>query len=235
VCGGYELVRIKGGVYSMGSTDSEEGRWNDEGPTHEVRIHDFYIGRYPVTNEEYARFLQENPDVKEPEFWADRRFNQPRQPVVGVSWDDAQQYARWAVLRLPTEAEWEYACRAGTSTRYYAGDTEEDLARAGSYGKNSGGQSHPVGEKEPNQYGLYDMHGNVWEWVEDDWHFNYNGAPNDGNAWIDKPRGANRVIRGGGWRVVARLCRSAVRISSLPGARGDGLGFRLSRSVSLGT
>jgi formylglycine-generating enzyme required for sulfatase activity len=157
------------------------------------------MGRYPVTNEEYGRFMKEESDIPEPEFWADRKFNQPRQPVVGVSWKDAQRYAKWAGLRLPTEAEWEYACRAGTDTRYYTGDKEKDLDRAGWYWEISDEQTHPFGEKEPNTFGLYDMHGNVLEWVEDDWHGSYNSAPEDGSAWIDEPRGAFRVFRGGGW------------------------------------
>jgi formylglycine-generating enzyme required for sulfatase activity len=181
-----------------------------------------------VTNENYARFLEKNPDIHEPEYWADRRYNQPRQAVVGVSWNDAKRYAEWAGLRLPTEAEWEYACRAGTGTRFYTGDKEEDLDKAGWYHKNSGGQLHPVGEKVPNTFGLYDMHGNVWEWVEDDWHSNYDNAPNDGRAWVNKPRGARRVIRGGSWYYFARYCRS-------PDNRLYFLGFRLSRSVSLGS
>jgi formylglycine-generating enzyme required for sulfatase activity len=232
--GGYELVKIPGGVFSMGSPESEEGRWDDEGPVHEVQVPDFYMGRYPVTNEEYGRFLTENPDVQEPEYWADRQFNQPRQPVVGVSWEDARRYAEWAGLRLPSEAEWEYACRAETRTRYYTGDTEEDLGRAGWYRENSDEKLHPVGEKEPNVFGLYDMHGNVWEWVEDDWHDNYATAPNDGRAWIDAPRGAVRVLRGGSWSYVAQSCRSALRNGNSPDGRGNSLGFRLARSVALG-
>ncbi|KAB2832406.1 MAG: formylglycine-generating enzyme family protein, partial [Candidatus Brocadia sp.] len=171
----------------------------------------FYMGRYPVTNEEYARFLKANPTVTEPAYWADRKYNQPKQPVVGVSWEDARHYAAWAGLRLPGEAEWEYACRAGSKTRYYSGDKDEDLARVGWYTKNSGGQLHAVGEKEPNGFGLYDMHGNVWEWIEDDWHDNYKGAPNDGRAWVDKRRGSDRVVRGGGWYGGAQGCRSAAR------------------------
>jgi hypothetical protein len=131
-------------------------------------------------------------------------------------------------------AEWEYACCAGTRSRYYTGDKEEDLDQSGWYSKNSGGRTHPVGEKKPNGWGLYDMHGNVWEWVEDDWHDNYKGAPNNGSAWVDKPRGSYRVIRGGGWRHDAQYCRSATRYDAWPGLRHNYAGFRLSRSVALG-
>ena len=230
--GGYELVRIPGGAFMMGSPPSEEGRYENEDPVHEVRVPEFYMGRYPVTNEEYGRFLKDNPKSPEPEYWADRRFNQPRQPVVGVSWEDARRYASWAGLRLPSEAEWEYACRAGTQTRFYTGDSEKDLDQVGWYYKNSGGQTRPVGEKVPNSYGLYDMHGNVWEWVEDDYHGSYDSAPDDGSAWINEPRGSDRVVRGGGWIFDARNCRSAMRFRDAPGARFL-VGFRLSRSVAL--
>jgi formylglycine-generating enzyme required for sulfatase activity len=197
-------------------------------------VTDFYLGRYPVTNEEYGRFLNENADEPEPEYWAVRELNQPRQPVVGVSWEDAQRFATWAGLRLPTEAEWEYACRAGTRTRYYSGDKEKDLDRAGWYENNSKDQLHPVGEKEPNAFGLYDMHGNVWEWVEDDWHGDYKGAPEDGHAWIDEPIGARRIVRGGSWRSIALYCRAAARRNFGPNNRRYDLGFRLVRSVALG-
>ena len=232
--GGYELVKIPGGVFMMGSPESEADRYDDEGPLHQVRVPDFYIGRYPVTNEQYAQFLKENRKVREPALWAERRFNQPRQPVVGVSWEDAQSYAEWAGLRLPSEAEWEYGCRAGSNSRFYSGETEEELARVGWYEANSGGQAHAVGEKEPNSFGIYDLHGNVWEWTEDDWHGSYHGAPDDGHPWIDVPRVSGRVLRGGGWGDDARGCRSAVRNFVTPGFRGGFLGFRLSRSVSLG-
>lgn len=224
--GGYELVQIPGGEFLMGSPDSEEGRADSEGPQHTVRVPDFYMGRYPVTNEEYGRFLAENADADEPGFWGNREFNQPRQPVVGVSWEDAGQYARWAGLQLPSEAQWEYACRAGTQTRFYSGDSVEDLSRAGWYEDNSGDRLHPVGEKDPNAFGLYDMHGNM-EWVEDDDHNSYKGAPNDGRAWIDEPRGSYRVIRGGGWDDSARCCRSAGRSRYKPGDCSNVLGFRL--------
>jgi formylglycine-generating enzyme required for sulfatase activity len=225
--GGYELVRIPGGEFLMGSPESEKDRFDREGPQHAVRVPDFYMGRYPVTNEEYGRFLAENSDATEPEYWGNRKFNQPRQPVVGVSWEDARQYARWAGLQLPSEAQWEYACRAGTQTMYYSGETKEDLDRVGWYYDNSGKKLHPVGEKEPNAFGLYDMHGNVLEWVEDDYHDTYKDGPDDGRAWIDDPRGSARVVRGGCWHSPAWYCRSAYRLGVGPDARVRFLGFRL--------
>lgn len=232
--GGYELVRISGGTFMMGSPGSEKERYDDEGPLHDVRLPDFYMGRYPVTNREYGRFLKETPDAPVPEYWSDRKLNRPDQPVVGVSWEDAKRYADWSGLRLPAEAEWEYACRAGTRARYWSGDLETDLDRVGWYDDNSKGRLHPVGEKEPNPFGLYDMHGNVWEWCEDDWHENYEGAPKESGPWIDHPRGARRVMRGGGWGNSARNCRSAFRYGFEPVDRYDGgVGFRLSRSVAL--
>jgi formylglycine-generating enzyme required for sulfatase activity len=230
----YELVKIPGGTFMMGSYKGEEGRYNDEGPVHKVQIPDFYMGKYPVTNEEYSRFLQENHDVDEPEYWGDRKFNQSKQPVAGVAWHDAKKYADWAGLRLPGEAEWEYACRAGTSSRFYTGDTIDDLDRAVWYRDNSGDRLHPVGEKEPNDFGLYDMHGNVWEWVEDDWHKNYENFPGDDSPWLDHHRGDKRVVRGGSWFNSAEYCRSAFRGNFHPDNRYDGIGFRLSRSVTLG-
>lgn len=211
----------------MGSPESEKGRYDDEGPQHEVSVPEFYMGLSQVTNKQYGVFLAENTEVTEPKYWADRRFNQPEQPVVGVSWDDARKYAEWAGLRLPTEAEWEYACRAGTTTSYYLGDGEEHLERAGWYTSNSSEQSHPVGEKEMNGFGLYDMHGNVLEWCEDDWHDTYKEAPDDGSPWIDKPRGSYRVIRGGSWNGYAGFCRSSYRGYFDPSCGSNFLGFRL--------
>ncbi|MGD8846759.1 MAG: formylglycine-generating enzyme family protein [Desulfobacteraceae bacterium] len=218
---------IPGGEFLMGSPDSEEGRCENEGPQHSVRVPDFYMGRYMVTNEEYDQYLAENPDANEPTYWADRYYNQPKQPVVGICWQDARRYARWAGLQLPSESQWEYACRAGTRTRFYSGDDEKDLERVGWYRGNSESKLHPVGEKEPNAFGLYDMHGNVDEWVEDDWHENYSEAPNDGSSWIDDDRGSDRVIRSGCWLNPARSCRSAFRDRIAPDYRDLDLGFRL--------
>ncbi|MCP5007025.1 MAG: SUMF1/EgtB/PvdO family nonheme iron enzyme [Planctomycetes bacterium] len=225
--GGYELVKIPGGTFMMGSHEGEKWRFDDEGPRHKVTVPEFYMGYYPVTNRQYGIFLAENTDVKEPGYWAESRYNHPDQPVVGVSWYDAKRYAEWAGLRLPSESEWEYACRAETETLYYLGDDEKDLESAGWYTKNSEGQLHKVGEKSPNKYGLYDMHGNVREWCEDDWHGSYNGALYNGRPWIDEPRGSYRVIRGGGWSYNARYCRSSNRYDFDPSRDNYGLGFRL--------
>jgi formylglycine-generating enzyme required for sulfatase activity len=134
--------------------------------------------------------------------------------------------------RLPSEAEWEYACRAGTTTRYSFGDSESNLGEYAWYDNNSGGKTHPVGEKKPNSWGLYDMHGNVWEWVQDTRHPNYNGAPIDGRAWGGGSGlgGVFRVNRGGSWRSIARRCRSANR-SAGQSDRLISIGFRLARSI----
>ncbi len=225
--GGYELVRIPGDEFLMGSPDSEDGRHDSEGPQQLVRVQAFYMGRYPVTNEEYGRFLAENAAAAEPGYWSDRRYNQPRQPVVGVSWEEVRKYAYWAGLQLPSEAQWEYACRADTQTRFCSGDTEEDLDRVGWYRDNSESKLHTVGEKEPNAFGLYDMHGNVLEWIEDDGHYHYLGLPQDGSAWINDPRDSYRMIRGGCWLDRAMSCRSASRNRQWPGDRSKVLGFRL--------
>jgi len=136
------------------------------------------------------------------------------------------------VFRLPTEAEWEYAVRAGTTTTFSYGDDISRLNEYAWYWDNSEGKTHPVGQKTPNVWGLYDMHGNVFEWVEDDWHDTYKGAPADGGAWKDEQRGAYRVLRGGSW---ASMLASAGRpVAASTGLRSSNIGFRLSRSVALG-
>jgi formylglycine-generating enzyme required for sulfatase activity len=229
--GGVELVRIPGGTFLMGSPESEKGRSKDEGPRREVTVSPFYLARYPVTNEEYGRFLEAHPQMAEPEYWSDRRFNQARQPVVGVSWDDAVRFANWAGGRLPTEAEWEYAARSGGKEEKWAGiSSEKELDDYAWYDKNSDGVSHPVGMKKPNGLGLYDMSGNVREWVQDHWHGGYEGAPVDGSAW-EKDGDDARVIRGGSWFGKPGYARAADRGGYSPGLRYSGIGFRLAQDL----
>ena len=132
--------------------------------------------------------------------------------------------------RLPSEAEWEYACRAGTQTRYSFGDDESKLNEYAWYAENSGSKTHPIGQKKPNSWGLYDMHGNVWEWVQDNWHENYNGAPSNGSVWEDEDS-SDRVSRGGSWYCNTEFCRSAGRFRREPESRFSNLGFRLLREL----
>jgi formylglycine-generating enzyme required for sulfatase activity len=231
--GGIELLPIAGGTFMMGSPDKEVGRLDDEGPQHEVTLSPFLLGTYPVTNEEYGRFLADNPQVKPPEYWADRKYNQARQAVVGVSWDDAVAFATWAGGRLPTEAEWEYACRAGTTTATYAGDLKDTMKDSvlddiAWYSANSGGQLPVIGQKKGNTWGLHDMLGTVWEWCAD-WYRQYQDGP------VTDPIGPRsggvrlRVVRGGSWDNYARYARSAGRGGYELGDRFYFLGFRVAR------
>ncbi len=209
---------IPGGQFRMGSAS---GGYRDERPVHRVQFeHAFDLFRTPVTRAQYARF--------------DRRATvtpgREREPMNEVSWYAATMFCRWLGARLPSEAEWEYACRAGTTTEYWSGNDEGDLARVGWYVKNSGNRVHPVGEKPANPWGLFDMHGNVWEWCEDTSHSDYNGAPSDGNSWVDEVS-SGRGFRGGSFQVTAEFVRSAYRGRSNRSARWSSVGFRPARSV----
>lgn len=241
---GMTFILIPAGHFVMGSQMSAEeialgyggeSTWyEDEHPCHKVTIKNaFYLQSTAVTQEQWKMVMGDNPS----------RFKGAGEdcPVERVSWDDAQRFIEKLKetegvreYRLPTEAEWEYACRAGMTTEFSFGDNAKELGEYAWYIDNSKDKTHPVGQKKPNQWGLYDMHGNVWEWIEDDWHDSYNGAPNDGHAWIDQPRGAFRVFRGGCWDDVAQFCRSALRSFHSPDSRNGFVGFRLSRSIPLG-
>jgi formylglycine-generating enzyme required for sulfatase activity len=220
-----KFTLIPAGEFDMGSKESD-----DERPVHKVKIkNSFYLGTYPVTQREWKAVMGDNNNPS--------TFNGDDLPVELVSWDDVQEFIKkfnekegTDKYRLPSEAEWEYACRAGTTTRYSFGDDESKLDDYGWYNKNSDGKTHPVGQKEHNPWGLYDMHGNVWEWVQDEWHSNYDGAHTDGSAW-ETGDGAGRVIRGGSWNGLARYCRSANRGPDAPRYRRDGLGFRILQEV----
>jgi len=221
---GIAFVRIREGSFDMGDSDGRS--WGAQPPHRVTLTQDFYLGKYSVTNDEFGRFL-EATGHQEPPRWGDRRCNQPRQPVVGVSWEDAQAFCRWADCRLPTEAEWEYACRAGSNTAYSFGNEEMKLDDNGWYSANSGGQAQVVGSKLPNSWDLYDMHGNVWEWCED-WFADYTGQSLTDPS--GPAHGSNRVIRGGSWVHGPRHCRSAYRRSRAPSFWFVGLGFRVARS-----
>ena len=231
---GPEMVVIPAGSFLMGSPPDELERGDCEGPQHRVRFaQHFALGRYPVTYEEYDRYAAatgaDNP--------YDSGAGRGRHPVVNVSWEDAEGYCRWlsqhtgALYRLPSEAEWEYACRAGTASRWSFGGDEAQLKAHAWVSGNNGGRTHPVGEKQPNAWGLCDMHGNVCEWCADHWHDHYIGAPADGGAWID-PSATERVFRGGLWSGhVASAVRSAFRDKNGPHCFNSGLGFRCARSL----
>jgi formylglycine-generating enzyme required for sulfatase activity len=234
--GAVELILIEGGRFLMGSPTTDSQARESEQPQHEVRLSPFYLGKYPVTNDEYARFLAANPDVKEPRFWSDRRFNGPRQPVVGVSWEEARHFAEWVGGRLPSEAEWEYAARAGTTTRYCWGDEfEAKRVNCDDSGSEwSGEQTSPVDAFPPNPSGLHDTAGNVLEWVEDCWHENYEGAPEDATPWLESGGGncGRRVLRGGSWNSRTRNVRSASRYRFAPDLRNNSVGFRLAQDIN---
>ncbi len=199
----------------MGSNAYEDAK-----PIHEVTIAGpFYLGKYEVTQGEWKAVTGSNPS----RFEGDDRL-----PVENVSWDDCQEFIAKLngrkdgyAYRLPSEAEWEYACRAGT-TGDYAGELDEMAW----YRNNSGNKTHPVGKKKPNAWGLYDMHGNVWEWCQDRYHKNYNGAPTDGTAW-EAGSDNERILRGGSWCDSAYYCRSANRLCNSPVVRDNYVGFRL--------
>jgi formylglycine-generating enzyme required for sulfatase activity len=217
------MVRVPGGEFQMGSPSNEQGHLEWEGPQHRVTVPGFYIGKYEVTQAQWKAVMGSGNNPS--------RFKGDDLPVENVSWNDAKDFCQklsaltGKTYRLPSEAEWEYACRAKT-TGAYAGN----LDAMAWYSNNSGSETHPVGQKQANAFGLFDMHGNVWEWCEDHWQNSYNGAPTDGSAWVDiSATGSDRVDRGGGWGIVAVYCRSAYRISGAPGIRYGYLGFRLVR------
>jgi formylglycine-generating enzyme required for sulfatase activity len=223
-----EFTLIPAGEFEMGSPSNEANRDDDEGPVHQVTIKNaYYMGSYEVTQAQWRAVMGSNPSY----FTGNDNL-----PVEKVSWDDVQEFVKKLnakegtdKYRLPSEAEWEYACRAGTTTRYSFGDSESNLGEYAWYDDNSGGETHPVGQKKPNPWGLYDMHGNVWEWVQDTWHSDYDGAPSDGSAWAGS--GAYRVYRGGSWNDLARYCRAAYRYFNVQGYRSSYLGFRLVKEV----
>ncbi len=219
------MVWLPGGTFIM---DDDSSGYNNDKPAHEVTISAFSIGQYPMTFEEYDKFCEATGRDKP----SDYEWGRGTRPVVDISWSDAVAYCEWLSkqtrehYRLLTEAEWEYACRAGSDSQYCFGDDEQRLEEYAWYSKNAGKKTHPVGEKRPNQWQLYDMHGNIWEWVRD-WYGAYSKDPQQDPSGPET--GSGRVDRGGGWIFVAGYCRSAFRHGIDPGYRSRGLGFRLAR------
>jgi len=241
-----EMVAIPAGTFWMGSPDGEAGRFSEEGPQHQVVVESFFIGKFEVTQEQW-RAVAALPPVHRPLDLDPAKFKGPDRPVERVSWYDCQEFcARLSrktgrSYRLPTEAEWEYACRAGTVEPFHFGKTvTPDLANyhgGESYGSGPTGEyreeTTPVGSfGMANNFGLYDIHGNVWEWCADPWHENYQEAPSDQRVWERDGDASYRVLRGGSWNSHAWYCRSACRDRYQPDVRHASNGFRV--AVSLG-
>ena len=228
-----KLVVVPPGSFMMGSPKEEEDRDDDEGPVHEVRIdYSLAVGMYPVTFDEWDACVSDGGcGGYEPD---DEDWGWGTRPVINVSWEDAQGYVRWLSrktgqgYRLLSESEWEYVARAGTRTRYWWGDEiGRNRANCGGCGSRWGNEkTSPVGSFSANAFGLYDVHGNVYEWVEDCWNEGYRRAPTDGRAWESGDCG-RRVRRGGAWNSSPRLLRSANRSRNSSGNRYDNVGFRV--------
>jgi FimV-like protein len=227
-----EMVRILAGSFLMGSPEDEAGRFPDEGPLHSVHVPAFAIGKYAVTFDEWDACVGARGCSTKP---SDEGWGRGRRPVINVSWDDAQQYVRWLSAktghryRLPSEAEWEYAARAGMTTAYYWGNQigagNANCNGCGSQWDNK--QTAPVGSFAPNPWGLYDMAGNVWQWT-DCYHNSYSGAPPDGSAW-EAGDCYFRAIRGGSFSYYPPGLRAAFRYRNTATSTFSGLGFRLAR------
>ena len=231
-----EMVWIPGGTFQMGRYPGEQESYDKEEPQHAVTVGGFWLGKYEVTKAQWTAVMETTP-------WSGHMhvLDHPESPAVQVSWNDAQAFIAalnthtGQTFRPPSEAEWEYACRAGTTTRFYWGDdpscTTGNAYCWWAYNAYNVGKRYAnvVGLKAPNGFGLFDMSGNTLEWCEDDWHSNYTGAPQSGIPWVDSPRGSCRVIRGGGWYYSGIGCRSAFRFDSIPSFKDIHMGFRLAR------
>jgi formylglycine-generating enzyme required for sulfatase activity len=232
-----EMVAIPEGTFLMGSPQDEKDSYDDERPQHEVNVPTFFMGKYPITQTQWRAIaatakididLETNPS----------EFKGDELPVESVNWYQATEFCKRLSretkreYRLPSEAEWEYACRAGTTTPFYFGETiTGELANYNTnktYVEEYRNETTPVGQFPPNAFGLYDMYGNVWEWCADTWHDNYDGAPTDGSAWIENGDDNRSPLRGGAWYTFPYRCRSAHRnIDARRYSRSFLYGFRV--------
>jgi formylglycine-generating enzyme required for sulfatase activity len=236
-----EMVAIPSGQFKMGTPEDEPGRLDHEGPIHNVTVPPFFLGKYPITQAQW-QIVAGLPQEQHPLDPNPAQFEGDNRPVEQVSWLNATEFClrlskkTGRTYRLPSEAEWEYACRAGTTTPFHFGETiTGELANYASQviyqqedSRKPLKQTNPVGQFPPNQFGLYDLHGNVWEWCQDHWHSNYDGAPNDGSAWRYKNENTKPILRGGSRIDAPKLCRSASRDFKIdPGCRSIDFGFRV--------
>ena len=228
-----EMMVLPSAMFVMGSSQGEVGHRNDESPQHTIQIPSgLALGRYPVTFDQWDACVKDGGTTYKPD---DEGWGRCSRPVINVSWDDIQLYLQWLgevtgkTYRLLSEAEWEYAARAGSQTAYSFGNDPKELDRYAWFADNSRWMTHPVGKKLPNAFGLHDMYGNVWEWTQDCWAGGYNGAPTDGSAWT---RGDcyHRVVRGGSWLLNPLLLRAARRGRFASADRRNYLGFRVART-----
>jgi formylglycine-generating enzyme required for sulfatase activity len=241
---GMEFVLIPSGSFLMGSPDTDEDANRDEKPQHRVTISkQFYLGRYEVTQAQWEAVMGSHPftSPRSNSFYhlpgMAERLRKPNNPAT-VSWNDAQEFIErlnrkegHAKYRLPTEAEWEYAARAGTTTSYSFGADAKNLARYAWFGEDfETGSTHAVGQKKPNPWGLYDMHGNVWEWTED-WYGEQYYGESPAEYPVGPDSGMGRVVRGGSWHTTGNGWRSASRRHYLTDYRGISVGFRIAYSV----
>jgi formylglycine-generating enzyme required for sulfatase activity len=221
------LVLVPSGEFEMGSEPTEAGRWHAEGPPHRVHVAAFLLGQYPITQAQWRR-VTDMPSIARRLERSPAPFRGDDLPVENIGWNDATEFcARLEALtslpfRLPSEAEWEYACRAGTGTAFHYGETLSgsvaNYACAHPYADElpqpARGLSTAVGTYPPNRFGLYDMHGNVFEWCADAWHLDYMHAPHDAAPWIADGYPNYRVLRGGAWGTRPHGCRSAYRTAA---------------------
>lgn len=221
---GMELVPIPGGSFTMGGDPA--GGAASELPPHTVQVAPFYLGKFEVTQAQWQAVMGDNPSS----------YKHPQRPVDQVTWLQAQSFIErlnrlegTTLYRLPSEAEWEYAARAGTTAKWSFGDDASQLGRFAWFGQQGDIGTRPVGRGMPNPWGLFDMYGNVWEWVQDCWHDNYDGAPREGTIWSGGDCSL-RMLRGGGWNSPAAYARSAVRGSYAPQMNDPADGFRIARS-----
>ncbi|MBV9969656.1 MAG: formylglycine-generating enzyme family protein [Xanthobacteraceae bacterium] len=228
------MLVVPAGRFTMGSPAREADRLPNEGPQHEVTIAKaFAVGRTEVTFAQWDACVAAAACRRV----GDSTWGRGERPVINVGWNDAAQYAAWLArmtgkpYRLLSEAEWEYAARAGTTTRFSFGEDDSELGRYAWFFKNSERKSQAVGMKAPNGFGLHDMHGNVYEWVSDPWHEDYENAPRDGSVWSDDPVPNRHVARSGSWFFDAKNLRSASRVGPPSNLQDGNVGFRIARDL----